>query len=31
MTARLAKIAIPVAILAALYYVYDAPYTSWSG
>jgi hypothetical protein len=31
MIARLAKIAIPVAILAALYYVFDAPYTNWSG
>ena len=25
------KLAIPIAIVAALYYVYDAPYTNWSG
>jgi len=31
MPARLAKVAIPIAILAALYYVWDAPYTNWSG
>lgn len=31
MTARLARFAIPIAILAAFYYVYDAPYTNWSG
>ena len=31
MPTRLAKIATPIAILAAFYYVYDAPYTNWSG
>jgi len=31
MPARLAKIGIPIAILAVLFYVWDAPYTNWSG